>query len=157
LNKNLDSLDKELIRLLSKDGRTPVPDLAAHLDVTAPTVRSRIKNLIKSGMLKIAGMINSENHQELITALIGINVQSYGKIDEVLEKTANLDQVNWAAAVTGRYDIFAEVLVYGGMRELHFLITNLIPKVGRVTQSETFVITKPRHKWISVPQGLKEW
>ena len=69
MKKNLDSMDKELIRLLSKDGRTPVPDLAEHLDVTAPTVRSRIKNLIKSGMLKIAGMVNTENHQELVTAL----------------------------------------------------------------------------------------
>ena len=157
MKKNLDSLDKELISLLSKDGRTPVSDLVAHLDVTTPTVRSRIKNLIKSGMLKIAGMINTENHQELITALIGINVQSYGKIDEVLEKTASLDQVSWAAVVTGRYDIFVEVLVSGGMRELHFLITNLIPKVGRVTQSETFVITKPKRKWISPPQGLNKW
>jgi len=79
-------------------------------------------------------------------------------IDEVLERTASFDQVSCAAVITGRYDIFVEVLVSGGMRELHFLITNLIPKVGRVTQSETFVITKPRRKWISLlMKGCGQW
>jgi len=46
--KALDSLDKKLVRLLTEDGRIPVGDMAARLGVTAPTVRSRIKNLEKA-------------------------------------------------------------------------------------------------------------
>lgn len=151
------SLNSKLVRLLAEDGRKSVRDIAAHLGVTTPTVRSRIKNLISSGMLKVAGMINPDNHKELITAIIGINIQSYGKLDEALEKLTNIDQVRWAAVVTGRYDVFAEVVVFGGMAELHLLMTKVIPKVGRVTQTETFVFTKSRGKWISMPQNLKDW
>ena len=151
------SLNSKLVRLLAEDGRMSVRDIAIHLGVTTPTVRSRIKNLISSGMLKIAGMINPDNHKELITAIIGINIQSYGKLDEALEKLANIDQVRWAVVVTGRYDIFAEVVVSSGMEELHLLMTKVIPQMGRVTQTETFVITKSRGKWISMPQGLKDF
>jgi Lrp/AsnC family transcriptional regulator for asnA, asnC and gidA len=108
-------------------------------------------------MLKIAGMINPDNHKGLITAIIGINIQSYGKLDEALEKLSNIDQVRWVAVVTGRYDVFAEVVVFGGMAELHLLMTKVIPKIGRVKQTETFVFTKSRGKWTSMPQGLKDF
>ena len=73
--KTLDSLDNEIIRLLTEDGRMPIGDMATRLNVTAPTVRSRIKNLEESGMLKVTGLINTYQHQELITALIGLNIK----------------------------------------------------------------------------------
>jgi len=153
----LDRLDKELIRLLCEDGQAPVADLAERLSVTTPTVRTRIKRLIKSRLLRIAGSINTRNHPELISALVGMKVQSFGKLEEVLENLARIDQVIWAGVVTGRYDIFAEVVVAGGIQELHALITSIIPRVGKVVQTETFVVTRPTKKWISMPQGMKEW
>jgi Lrp/AsnC family transcriptional regulator for asnA, asnC and gidA len=157
LSGELDTLDKELIRLLCKDGQAPVADLAKRLAVTTPTVRTRIKRLIKSGLLKIAGSINTQNHPELISALVAMKVQSFGKLEEVLKNLASIDQVIWAGVVTGRHDIFAEIVVAGGIGELHALITNIIPRVGKVVQTETFVVTKSVKKWISLPQGMKEW
>lgn len=155
--EELDTLDKELIRLLCKDGQAPVADLAKRLSVTTPTVRTRVKRLIKSGLLRIAGSINTQNHPELISALVAMKVQSFGKLEEVLQKLESIDQVIWAGVVTGRYDIFAEVVVAGGIAELHALITNIIPRVGKVVQTETFVLTRSTKKWISMPQGMKEW
>ena len=113
--------------------------------------------MIKSGLLRIAGSINTQNHPELISALVAMKVQSFGKLEEVLQKLESIDQVIWAGVVTGRYDIFAEVVVAGGIAELHALITNIIPRVGKVVQTETFVLTRSAKKWISMPQGMKEW
>jgi Lrp/AsnC family transcriptional regulator for asnA, asnC and gidA len=155
--KALDSLDKKIIRLLTEDGRIPVGDMAARLGVTAPTVRSRVKNLEKAGKLKIAGLIDSFQHQELITALIGMNIISYGKLGEILEKLANLDHVVWAAVVTGRYDVIAEVVVNGGMVDLYRLTAEVIPQVGNVAQTETFIIMKSKRKWVCLPEGLQDW
>jgi len=155
--KALDSLDKKLVRLLTEDGRIPVGDMAARLGVTAPTVRSRIKNLEKAGKLKITGLIDPFEHKDLITALIGLNILSYGKLDEILEKLANLDYVTWAAVVTGRYDVIAEVVVNGGMEDLYRLTTDIIPQVGNVAQTETFVIMKSKRKWVCLPEGFQDW
>ena len=155
--KALDSLDKKIVRLLTEDGRIPVGDMAARLGVTAPTVRSRIKNLEKTGKLKITGLIDPFEHKDLITALIGLSIQSYGKLDGILEKLANLDYVTWVAVVTGRYDVIAEVVVNGGMADLYRLTTDIIPQVGNIAKSETFVIMKSKRKWVCLPEGLKNW
>ena len=155
--KALDSLDKKLVRLLTEDGRIPVGEMAARLGVTAPTVRSRIKNLERAGMLKIAGLIDPFEHKDLITALIGLNILSYGKLDEILEKLANLDYVTWTAVVTGRYDVIAEVVVNGSMEDLYRLTTDIIPRVGNVAQTETFVIMKSKRKWVCLPGGFQNW
>lgn len=155
--KALDSLDKKLVRLLTEDGRIPAGDMAARLGVTAPTVRSRIKNLEKAGKLKITGLIDPFEHKDLITALIGLNILSYGKLDEILEKLANLDYVTWAAVVTGRYDVIAEVVVNGGMADLYRLTTDIIPQVGNIAQTETFVIMKSKRKWVCLPEGFQDW
>lgn len=155
--KALDSLDKKIVRLLTEDGRIPVGDMAARLGVTAPTVRSRIKNLEKTGKLKISGLIDPFEHKDLITALIGMNIISYGKLDEILEKLANLDYITWVAVVTGRYDVIAEVVVNGGMADLYRLTTDIIPQVGNVAQTETFVIMKSKRKWVCLPEGFQDW
>jgi Lrp/AsnC family transcriptional regulator for asnA, asnC and gidA len=157
LSKTLDSLDKKLIQLLKEDGRISVSELSVRLGVTAPTVRSRIKSLEKAGMLKVAGLIDPHQHQELMTAVIGMNILSYGKLDEILGKLSHLDHVNWVAVVTGRYDVMAEVVVKGGMADLYRLTTDVIPNVGNVVKTETFVIMKSRQKWLRLPKGLEDW
>ena len=154
--KNLDTLDNDIIRLLIEDGRMPIGDMATRLNVTAPTVRSRIKALEESGMLKVSGLIDTYRHQELITALVGLNIRSHGKLDQILEKVSRLDNVTWAAVVTGRYDIFAEVVVTGGTEDLYRFTSEIIPKVGTVLKSETFVIIKSGQKWVRLPKAVAE-
>ena len=55
---NLDILDKDLIRLLKQDGRVSTAHIANKLEVTTPTVRSRMKALIQAGILRVAGLVN---------------------------------------------------------------------------------------------------
>lgn len=155
--KTLDSLDRKMIRLLQEDGRIAVGDLAQRLEVTPPTVRARLKSLERTGKLKVAGLVDPFRHQGLTVALIGLNIISHGKLDQILGELAALDHVTWAAVVTGRYDVIIEVVVTGGMADLYRLTTDVVPKVGNIMRSETFVIMKSRNKWIHVPAGLEEW
>ena len=152
---NLDTLDNKIIHLLTENGRMPIGEMSKRLNVTAPTVRSRIKNLEETGMLKVSGLIDTYQHQELITALIGLNIRSQGKLGQILEKVSRLDNVTWAAVVTGRYDIFAEVVVTGGTQELYRFTSEIIPKVSTVVKSETFVIIKSRQKWVRLPEAVE--
>jgi DNA-binding Lrp family transcriptional regulator len=155
--KNLDDLDKKIIRLLSEDGRVAPGTIAARLGVTAPTVRARIKSLEEAGLLKIAGLIDPCCNPGFTVALVGMNVRAYGKLDEVMQKLSELDNVISVAVVTGRYDIIAEVLVEGGNAALYELTTRIIPKVGVVDRSETFVIMAGRNKWVNLSKGFESW
>ena len=116
--KALDSLDNEIVRLLTENGRMPTGELAKRLNITAPTVRYRIKDLENNGLFKVSGLINPSKHREMITAMVVMSVQSGGKLDQVLEKISALPNVVWAGVVTGRYDVMAEVVCAGGKNEL---------------------------------------
>ncbi len=152
----LDTLDNEIIRLLTEDGRMPIGEMAKKLKVTAPTVRSRIKGLEKNGIFKVSGLINPGKHQEMITALVAMSVRSEGKLNQVLDKIAGLPNVAWAGVVTGRYDIIAEVICVEGKDELYRFTTETILKIGNIVRSETFIIMKSQNNWLQLPKGVDE-
>lgn len=152
----LDALDNELIRLLTENGRMPIGEMSKRLNVTAPTVRSRIKNLENKGLLKISGIIDPDRQPAMTTALVAMSVRSRGKMDQMLEKIVRLPNVIWAGVSTGRYDIIAEVVFVGGKAELYKFTTETILKMGDVVRSETFIIMKSRQNWICLPKGVEE-
>jgi len=154
---NLDNLDKNLIRLLKQDGRVSTANIAKKLEVTTPTVRSRMRALIEAGMLRVAGLVNLSIAPELTTALIGINIESLGQLNIQLEKLTSLKNVHWAAVVTGRFDVIAEVIVKDGTEGLYRFSSVDLPTIGRVTHCETFVVMRSSRKWMLTPNGLKEW
>ena len=134
----------------------PIGEMAKKLDVTAPTVRKRIKDLEKNGIFKVSGLINPSKHREMITALVAMNVQSGGKLDQILEKISALPNVVWAGVVTGRYDIMAQVVCVKGKDELYKFTTETILSIGNVIRSETFLMMKSKHNWICLPEGVAE-
>lgn len=152
---NLDTLDNEIIRLLTENGRMPIGEMAKKLKVTSPTIRNRIKDLEKSGVFKVSGLIDPNKHQEMITALVAMNIKSDGKMDQILKKIGQLANVVWVGVVTGRYDIIAEVVCIGGKDELYRFTTETILKMGNVVRSETFIIMKSRHNWIRLHDGVE--
>lgn len=152
----LDALDYELIRLLTENGRMPTGELAKKLNITAPTVRYRIKDLEDNGIFKVSGLLNPNKHREMITALVAMSVQSAGKLDQILEKISNLPNVVWAGVVTGRYDIMAQVVCVRGKDELYKFTTETILSIGNVVRSETFLMMKSRHNWLCLPEGVEE-
>ena len=156
LKKVPDALDRKIIRLLTEDGRMPVGEIARRSGITAPTVRGRIKCLEESGLLKVSGLIDPCRHQQLTTAIIGLNVESHGELDRVLTELAAMDGVVWAAVVTGRYDILMEVVVGGGMDELYKLTSDDIARIGMIVRSETFVVMKSINDWVRLPESAEE-
>jgi Lrp/AsnC family transcriptional regulator for asnA, asnC and gidA len=152
----LDTLDNEIIRLLTKQGRMPIGEMSKKLNVTAPTVRSRIKGLEKKGILKISGLIDPSRLQTMVTALVAMSVRSEGKLDQILDKITNLPNVTWAGVVSGRYDIIAEVVCKEGNDELYRFTTETILKIGNVIRSETFILMKSKNNWVCLPKGVEK-
>jgi Lrp/AsnC family transcriptional regulator, regulator for asnA, asnC and gidA len=152
----LDALDNEIIRLLTEDGRMSIGELAKKLNVTAPTIRSRIKILEEKGLFKVSGLFDPSRHKNMITALVAMSILSKGQMDQIMDKISQLPNVAWAGVVAGRYDIIAEVVCLGGKDELYQFTTQTILKIGNVVRSETFIIMKSRENWLRLPEGVGE-
>jgi Lrp/AsnC family transcriptional regulator for asnA, asnC and gidA len=150
----LDRLDNHIVRLLTEDGRMSFGEMAKALNVTAPTIRSRIKNLEEKGLFKVSGLVDPGQHPGMITALVAMSLQSKGTLDEIVDKISRLPNVAWAGVVAGRYDIIAEVVCVGGKDELYQFTTETILKFGHVVRSETFIIMKSKQNWLRLPDGV---
>jgi Lrp/AsnC family transcriptional regulator for asnA, asnC and gidA len=154
--QNLDTLDNKIIRLLHRHGRMPIGEMAQMLNVTAPTIRSRIKSLEEKGILKVSGLIDPDQHHEMITALVAISVRASEEMDRLLDKISQLPNVAWAGVVTGRYDIMAQVICVKGKEELYRFTTETILKMGDIIRTETFILMRSRNNWIRLPEGVDE-
>ena len=153
--KQIDTIDKQLINKLSVDGRLQASKIGEHLNITSPTVRSRLKALTDAAVLKIAGLIDAYKTRGLTTAFVGIRLDTY-QLDTKLAEISALDQVVWACVVTGQYDIFVEVISVEGMVGLHRFLSEKLYKVGGIKSSETFVVMKSKRKWILLPKGIRD-
>lgn len=152
-------VDRRLAKLLSSDGQASVNQLADKLKVSAPTVRTRLRSLIGRNALKVAGLLNLSQRPELIAAIVGINVNSQGRLDDLMKKIAGLPFVTSASIVTGRFDLIVEVLVTGDIQDLYRFTSEMLPRVatpGTISGSETFVVMKSHDKWVSLPRGCWE-
>jgi Lrp/AsnC family transcriptional regulator, regulator for asnA, asnC and gidA len=155
--RKLDALEKELAVLLDEDGRLSLADAAARAGVSRPTAASRLKALLAGGALRVGGLVSAVDVDGLTIALIGLTLDKY-RLDEKLEQIAGLDEVSWAAVVTGRYDIIVEVVTEDGMAGLYRFLTVSLQEVGGIGSSEMFVVMKARDKWVQLPAGMRrDW
>ena len=150
----LDAQDKKLVAELTRDGQLSPGKIGEEIGVTAPTVRSRMKNLIAAGALKVAGIVNPMKTKGLTVALVGISLHSHELLDEKLDQIGSLPRVNWCAVVTGRYDIIVEIICSDDIGDLYDFLDKDMSKVGGISSSESFVVMKSRRKWLCLPDAV---
>ena len=150
----LDGLDKNLVGLLGDDGRLPLAEASSRAGVSRPTVAARLKALTTDRVLRVAGLVDPFQLSGLTTALVGLTVDKH-RLDEKVEQIAALPDVTWAAVVTGRYDIIAEVVTTTGMSGLYDFLNISLREVGGINSSEMFVVMKARNKWMLLPESLR--
>ncbi len=150
----LDQNDKKLIAALTEDGQQSPGKIADEMGVTAPTVRSRMKNMMKAGALKVAGLINPMKAKGLTVALVGISLHSHEQLGEKLDQIGALPRVHWCAVVTGRYDIIVEIVCSDEVGNLYDFLDKDLSKVGGINSSESFVVMKSRRKWLCLPDAV---
>jgi Lrp/AsnC family transcriptional regulator, regulator for asnA, asnC and gidA len=152
--RSIDALDKELIALLGEDGRSSLAEAAQRVGVSRPTVASRLRALIDDGVLRVVGLVNASSTQVLTIALVGLTVDKH-RLDEKVEQIAALPAVTWAAVVTGRYDIMAEIATEDGVTGLYDFLNMSLREVGGINSSEVFVVMKSANHWTLLPTSMR--
>ena len=51
MNKNIDELDLNILKVLQNDARVPYKTIAEKLSVSVPTVTARVKTLTEKGII----------------------------------------------------------------------------------------------------------
>jgi Lrp/AsnC family transcriptional regulator for asnA, asnC and gidA len=131
----LDSIDRQIISHLQRDGRRAYGAIANEVGLSEAGVRRRVQRLKDSGVMQIVAITDPLQLGYGREALIGIRV--HGDVRLVADKIASIDEANYVVMTAGSFDIIADdddALVH--------LLNDSIRSIPGVTEVETFLYLK---------------
>ncbi|WP_078428938.1 Lrp/AsnC family transcriptional regulator [Alkalihalobacterium alkalinitrilicum] len=108
--KEIDHLDKSILRLLSKDGRMSFTEIASQLEVTEKTVRTRYRALVDQGILEVVGVVNPISLGLKVSAIIQLGIEPQ-QLNDVTNKVMSFKEVRHVSLITGEYQLLIQVNV----------------------------------------------
>jgi Lrp/AsnC family transcriptional regulator for asnA, asnC and gidA len=151
----IDDLDLKILSELSKDASISVPKLSKKVNINASVVYSRIKRLIKRGLIKkFTVIINDEALGLNVKALTGINMDSKLR-DNVLNELFKIPEVREVSEVTGRFDVLVTMNARS-LDEMHQLISEKVGRIEGVQKTETFIEMRKTARELIYPTSMSK-
>ncbi len=151
----IDDLDLKILEELSNDASISVPRLSRKININASVVYSRIKRLIKRGLIKkFTVIINDEALGLNVKALTGINMDSKLR-DNVLTELFKIPEVREVSEVTGRFDVLVTMNARS-LDEMHQLISEKVGRIEGVQKTETFIEMRKTARELVYPTSLSK-
>ena len=141
--------DQAIIRQLQRNARMSYAELSRETGIPESTVRRRMDRLHHHGVIEYAMVADPSKLGYELRAMIGLRVE-LRKLAEIGERLREMNEVNFAAFLTGNFDIMIQVIVRSQENLVDFL-TQRLAAIDGVRSTETFVmpyIIKPMTSWI---------
>ena len=124
----MDELDQKIIRLLLKNARMPVKEIAENVNLTSPAVSSRIRRLESEGIIGgYTVILHHPGESNRVQALVSVSANTDSR-EEFLALVEQEHQVLQCWRVTGSYNFIVKVSCES-IDDLEHLLTR-IQKLG---------------------------
>ena len=146
--ERLDSVDRKIISLLQRDGRTSNAEIARRLDISEGTVRRRIETLIADGVVRVTAITNPYKVGLNTLVFFHLNVEPK-KSKSVCERLTEMSEARYVSFTTGEHDIMVEAL-FPSNADLVTFIRDRLARIPGVTEIETNIqleILKRSYEW----------
>ena len=105
----MDKTDERLIAALKEDGRASISDLAASLNLSRTTVRTRMERLQASGdILGFSVVLKRDVASQPVRGLMMIGIEGRGT-DRITRQLIALPQVRAVHSTNGRWDLIVAI------------------------------------------------
>ena len=138
----MDEIDQRLIASLRRDSRASLSNLAAELNLSRTTVRSRIKRLQDRGeLLGFTVRLKSDISHAPVRGLMMLSIQGHGA-EKVMHRLRGISAVQVVHSTNGKWDLIAEI----GTQTLEELdqVLFLIRRIDGISRSETNLLLASR-------------
>lgn len=150
----LDEIDRQIITLLLRDGRTPAAALARSVVVSQCTVRYRIERLQRLGVITFGAVLNPHALGLDVLADIFMEVAP-GQVRTVAQRFAARAEVSYVAGSIGNGDLSIQVCLPDSGALLRF-VDEVVGQMPGVTQARTVLVPwklKDVREW-DIPSSL---
>jgi Lrp/AsnC family transcriptional regulator for asnA, asnC and gidA len=134
---DVDQIDRQMIRILQRNGRGSNAQVAREVGVSEGTIRRRLKRLMQEELITVVAYPHPEKFGYGTEALVAVQVDPE-RTQEVASKLSALTETSWVAVTTGAFDIFTWVAL-GSSEQLGDFLSKEIRTVPGVRRTETFV------------------
>lgn len=141
INQNLeiDGIDKEILRALMEDARTPILEIARKVGISGAAIHQRLRKLEKSELISGSKfMINPKALGYTTMAFVGIYLDKAMNNPEAVKQLLKIPEVLECHYTTGNWSIFIKILCKDNEHLMHVL-NKQIQTISGVSRTETFV------------------
>lgn len=146
--KQIDSIDKEILKILQEDCRITAKDIAAHLGMSKTPVYERIKKLENQGFItKYVALTDPKKANKGLISYISVLLHNHTQeAVEIFKLTVNnLPEVAETYYVSGDTDFLLKVYTCD-MEDYHRFITQEFANIENVHRFySTFVMETSKH------------
>lgn len=138
MNANrLDELDGKIVEKLSRDARVSNRRIAAELDVTEGTIRSRIKRLQAEGLIQFTVLTDFRMAGSPNLVMFGIHADPH-RVSSLATQLAGMVEVKCAIVLLGRYNLLVMGL-FTSIEQVNSFVATRIRALEGVRDVETSI------------------
>lgn len=135
---SIDDLDRQILAMLQRDGRTSYVDMASALGAAESTIRRRVDRLRSEGIAHIYAWVDPFKLGMATVAFVNLDVD-VSCLEQAAQALADMPYVRLVAFSTGRHNLFAEVLL-PSQEDLLVFMKEALPQIPGIRQVETGII-----------------
>ncbi|MFQ5710411.1 MAG: Lrp/AsnC family transcriptional regulator [Candidatus Geothermarchaeales archaeon] len=140
MSQELDRIDREIIKALREDARTPFTKIGRTLGVSDATVHVRVNRMRRAGIIKkYTTIVDERAVGRGVAGYVLISVK-HGRVEEVSKELARMEMVTMIQEIHGANDILIKIET-GDPESLRNAVMKT-QELTSVTASECFIIFK---------------
>jgi len=151
--KSLSKIDRNILRILQRDGRISYTDLAREVGLSVTPCIERVKRLERSGYIQgYTAKLNPEllNASLVVFVQIRLNHTSQKNFEEFRRSVLDLEDVQSCYLVSGNYDYLLKARV-ADMTAYRELLGSRILKLPAVQESTSYVVMEELKETMQLP------
>jgi Lrp/AsnC family transcriptional regulator for asnA, asnC and gidA len=137
----LDSLDRRILHILTREARTPFLEVARRCKVSGAAIHQRVQKMMEAGVIEGTQYNLSPKAMGYLTcAFIGIqvNLTSTSTHEDVFLRIKKIPEVVECHHITGKYSLLIKIFAKNN-ENLKRIIVEEIQSVPAIVATETFI------------------
>ena len=138
-SSNIDSLDRKILSILTKNARIPFLEVARECNVSGAAIHQRVQRLTKLGI--ISGSQFTIEPKKLgyhTCAYIGIFLDNAAMFNDVADQLMRISEITQCHYTTGQYAMFVKVYAKDN-EHLRKVLADKIQSIAGIMRTETFI------------------
>ncbi|MHA1711381.1 MAG: Lrp/AsnC family transcriptional regulator [Candidatus Freyarchaeota archaeon] len=140
MSQRMDRVDKEILKFLQKDARTPFTEIGKRLGISDATVHVRVKKMWKAGIIKRYTVVVDEGvFGRGVTGYLLMSAENE-KVEEVSKRLAKMEFITMVQEVHGTNNILIKIGT-SNLEKLRDAVT-MIRKIPGVAINDCLMVLK---------------